>query len=58
MNKRATLLLIAILTVTNLLMVNFAPASGYNPPSIPEFTAKLADNSYDVPPTKTSTANP
>jgi hypothetical protein len=48
MSKRATLLLIAILTVSSLLMVIAAPASA-STPSVPEFTVKFVDHSYVVP---------
>jgi hypothetical protein len=52
MRKHATLLLIAAFAVSSLLMVRAAPASASKPkPSVPEFTVKYVDNSYDVPPT-------
>jgi hypothetical protein len=54
MSKRATLLLIAVLTVSSLLMVKAAPASVSTPKqSVPEFTVKLIDSSYNVPATTT-----
>jgi len=52
MSKRAALLLIVILTVSSLIVVQAVPASGSIPkPSVPEFTLKPADHSYDVPTT-------
>jgi hypothetical protein len=48
MSKRATLLLIAVLTASSLLMVKAAPASA-STPSVPEFTVKFVDHSYVVP---------
>jgi hypothetical protein len=52
MSKRATLLLITILTMSNLIVVKAAPASASIPtPSVPEFTVKFIDSSYDVPTT-------
>ncbi len=57
MSKRVTLLLIAALTASNLIVVNLALAS-VTTPSVPEFTVKFVDNSYDVPPTTTSSTDP
>ena len=51
MNKPATLLLIAVLAVSSLIMVSSAFAQSITKPSVPEFTLKYVDNSYDVPPT-------
>jgi hypothetical protein len=51
MRKNATLLLIAILTVSSLIMVGSVFAESIRKPSVPEFTLKYVDNSYDVPPT-------
>ena len=52
MRKHATLLLIAAFAVSSLLMVRAAPESASKPkPSVPEFTVKFVDKSYDVPPT-------
>jgi hypothetical protein len=50
MSKCAALLLIAILTVSSLGLVNLALAF-ITTPSVPEFTLKFVDHSYDVPPT-------
>jgi hypothetical protein len=44
--KRVTLLLIAVLTMSSMLMVNFEPTSAELPtPSVPEFTVKLINYS-------------
>jgi hypothetical protein len=52
MSKRATLLLIVILTVSSLVVVEALPALASLPkPAVPEFTVKFEDHSYDVPPT-------
>jgi len=52
MNKRVALLLIAMLAVSSLIVVKTAPASAsISKPSVPEFTAKFVDRSYDVPTT-------
>lgn len=53
MCKSAALLFLLILTVSSLMMAK--PASASIPkPSIPEFTVKLIDSSYDVPTTTTT----
>jgi len=57
MGKCAALLLIVVLTVSSLILVNLARAS-ITTPSVPEFTLKLADHSYDVPPSTTTTTDP
>lgn len=51
MSKRPVLLIIAILAVSSLIMVESAFAQSITKPSVPEFTLKLADHSYDVPAT-------
>jgi hypothetical protein len=51
MKKRATLLLVAVLTVSSLLMIEAMPASAATKPAVPEFTVELVDSSYDVPTT-------
>jgi hypothetical protein len=52
MSKRVALLLFVILTVSSLIVVKPAPAVASIPkPSVPEFTVKLVDHSYDVPTT-------
>lgn len=59
MSKRATLLLITALAVSSLIAANLALASvTYTTPSVPEFTLKLADHSYDVLERTTSTFDP
>jgi hypothetical protein len=54
LNKRATLLLITILTALSLVMVENVFAQLITKPSIPEFTAEYVDNSYDIAPTYTT----
>jgi hypothetical protein len=50
MSKRAALLLVLVLTASGLIPI--MPARGSIPkPSVPEFTLKFVDHSYDVPPT-------
>jgi hypothetical protein len=51
MNKRVALLIVAVLAVSSLTMVESAFAQSIPKPSVPEFTLKLVDDSYDVPPT-------
>jgi hypothetical protein len=51
MGKRAALLFIAVLVVSSLIMVEYAFAQSIPKPSVPEFTVKYVDHSYDVPPT-------
>jgi hypothetical protein len=52
MSKRVALLFIVILTVSSLLVVESVPAlASISTPSVPEFTLKFVDHSYDVPPT-------
>jgi hypothetical protein len=59
MSKRVALLFIVILTVSSLIAVTAVPALASVPkPSVPEFTLKLADHSYDVPPSTTTTTDP
>jgi hypothetical protein len=48
MSKRATLLLIAIFTASSLIMVESAFAQSIPKPSVPEFTLKFVDSSYNV----------
>ncbi len=49
MNKRAAVLLIAVLALSALVMAESAFAQSIPKPSVPTFTLKLIDNSYDVP---------
>jgi hypothetical protein len=58
MSKLATLLLTAVLLLYSLVMVNSVFAQSAPTPSVPEFTLKYADHSYDVAATTTSTVNP
>jgi hypothetical protein len=58
MRKNATLLLIAILTVSSLIMVGSAFAQSAPKPSVPEFTVEFVDRSYDVPVTYTTSTDP
>ena len=44
MRKRATLLLIAVLVLSTLIMVKSAFAQSTNKPSVPKFTLQLEDN--------------
>jgi len=54
MNKRASLLLIAVLTMLSLMEVVPNAMCSTNKPSVPEFTAELIDSSYDVPATSST----
>jgi hypothetical protein len=58
MGKRAVLFLIAVLAASNLMMVGSVFAQSIPKPSVPEFTTQLADHSYDVPATTTTTTDP
>ena len=58
MSKFATLLLIAVLAVSGLIMVSSAFAQSTTKPSVPEFTLKYVDYSYDVPPKTTTSTDP
>jgi hypothetical protein len=49
--KEFSLLLIVFLAVSNLINIESASAQTMHKPSVPEFTLKLIDNSYDVAPT-------
>jgi hypothetical protein len=53
MSKRPALLIIAILAVSSLTMVESAFAQSIMKPSVPEFSLKFVDASYDVPTTHT-----
>lgn len=48
MRKFTALVIIGILTVSTLIL--FKPALGLTKPSVPDFTVKYVDNSYDEPP--------
>ena len=58
MRKSATLLLIAILVLSSLVMVGSVFAQSTSKSSVPEFTLEYVDNSYDVSPTATATTDP
>ncbi len=58
MSKLATLLFIAALVLSSLVMVGSVFAQSISEPSIPEFTIEYVDHSYDVAATTTSTINP
>jgi|YelNatPaOPRAMG01_1025707.scaffolds.fasta_scaffold08947_6 hypothetical protein len=58
MGKYLSLCLVAILAVSSLLMVMPSNAQTIPKPSVPEFTLKYVDNSYDVPPTTSTTTDP
>jgi len=51
MSKCATLLLIIVLTLSSLIIVESAFAQSIPKPSVPEFSVKLLDSSYDEPTT-------
>jgi hypothetical protein len=50
-SKSFTLILAAILAVSSLMIVESASAQAIPKPSVPQFSIKYFDNSYDVPPT-------
>jgi hypothetical protein len=52
------MLLITVLAVSSLIMVEFAVTQSLAQPSVPEFTVKYVDYSYDVPPKTTPTTDP
>ena len=49
MNRCATLLLVAVLILSSLIIVGSAFAQSIPKPSVPEFTVKYIDSSYYVP---------
>jgi hypothetical protein len=53
-SKGFSLLFVVILAVSILIMVESASAQSIPIPSVPEFTLKYVDNSYDVSPTTTT----
>jgi hypothetical protein len=58
-NKTLALVFVfAVLSSLMVLTVRPVTAQATFKPSVPEFTVKLVDNSYDVPPTTTTTTNP
>jgi hypothetical protein len=58
MRKTLALILFTLLTLSCLVMVNFAFTQSITKPSVPEFTLKYVDYSFDVPPETTSTTDP
>jgi len=52
------LILTVTLSVLSLLITKPANAQAIPKPSVPEFTLKLADHSYDLPPTTSTTTDP
>jgi hypothetical protein len=52
------LLLINLLAVSSLILIGLVSAHSTPKPSVPEFTAKMADHSYDVPLTTVNYTNP
>lgn len=57
-SKVSTSILTIILVASSLLLAPLANAQTTPKPSVPEFTLKYVDNSYDVPSTTTSTTDP
>ncbi len=53
-SKITPILVIVILAVSSLIMVKPTVAQSIPQPSVPEFTLKLADHSYNVPPSTTT----
>jgi hypothetical protein len=50
MRKLVTLLLVTVLTVSSLVMVGSVFAQSNTNPSVPDFTLRYVDYSYDIPP--------
>jgi hypothetical protein len=50
MGRSVVLLLLTVLVSSSLVMVGSVSAQSIPKPSVPEFTLKFTDNSYDVPP--------
>ena len=57
-SKRLSLLLVLILIFSSLMIVKPSIAQSIPKPSVPEFTVKMVDRSYDVPLTYTNSTNP
>jgi len=51
MSKALTLILIAVLVLSGLVLTGYVFAQSVTKPSVPEFTVELVDTSYDVPTT-------
>jgi hypothetical protein len=58
LGKYLSICLVIILAVSSLYMVNHSNAQTTPNPSVPEFTVKSADHSYDVPAKSTTTIDP
>jgi hypothetical protein len=58
MNRILTLAMVALLVASSLVLVGSVSAQSITKPSIPEFTLKLIDYSYDVPSRTTTTTDP
>jgi hypothetical protein len=60
MRKCTVLLLITCLVVSSLFVLTVVPATvqAVSKPSVPQFSVKFVDNSYDVPTTTTTTIDP
>ena len=57
-SRAFSLLLVVILAASSLIMVESASAQSIPKPSLPEFTLKLIDHSYDVPERMATTIDP
>jgi hypothetical protein len=57
-SKVVSLLLVVILAVSNLMKVESAISQTIPKPSVPEYTLKLVDHSYDVPSTTITSTDP
>ena len=55
MSKALALMLFTLLAFSSLSVVSSVFAQSIPKPSVPEFTLKYIDNSYDVPPSTTTT---
>lgn len=58
LGKYLTICLVVIFAVSSLFMVKLSDAQTIPKPTAPEFTLKFVDQSYDVPPTTTTTTDP
>jgi hypothetical protein len=56
--KSFSMLLVIILAVSSLIMIESASAQSIPKPSVPEFTLKYVDSSFDVPPKTTFSTDP
>ena len=58
MSRSLVLLLITVMLLCSLVMIGSVFAESVPKPSVPEFTLKYVDYSYDIPPKTTSTIDP